>query len=78
MKPSEPASQPTCTVVGILDDGWRGLSGSARDCLRAAALVIGVERTLQLVRHELAASSELRVLDGALAQCQDFRGWNGS
>jgi precorrin-6Y C5,15-methyltransferase (decarboxylating) len=72
MKPSEPAAQPTCTVVGILDDGWHGLSGSARDCLRAAALVIGVERTLQLVRPELAANCELRPLDGALAQCP---GW---
>ncbi len=72
MKPSEPAAQPTCTVVGILDDGWHGLSGSARDCLRAAALVIGVERTLQLVRPDLAANCELRPLDGALAQCP---GW---
>jgi precorrin-6Y C5,15-methyltransferase (decarboxylating) len=72
MKPSEPVPQPTCTVVGILDDGWHGLSGSARDCLRAAALVIGVERTLQLVRPELAANCELRPLDGALAQCP---GW---
>ena len=72
MKHSEPAPRPTCTVVGILDDGWRGLSGSARDCLRAAALVIGVERTLQLVRHELAASSELRALDGTLVLCP---GW---
>ena len=72
MKPSEPASPSTCTVVGILDDGWRGLSGAARDCLRAAALVIGVERTLDLVRPQLAAGSELRALDGALAQCP---GW---
>jgi hypothetical protein len=26
MKPSDPGPRPRCTVVGILDDGWRGLS----------------------------------------------------
>ena len=30
-----------CTLIGILDDGWVGLSDAARARLTAAALVIG-------------------------------------
>ncbi len=67
MKPSDPGPRPRCTVVGILDDGWRGLSEAARDSLRNAGLVIGVERTLRLVRGELAAATECRDLAGGLS-----------
>jgi precorrin-6Y C5,15-methyltransferase (decarboxylating) len=67
MKPSDPSPRPRCTVVGILDDGWRGLSEAARDSLRNAGLVIGAERTLRLVRAELAAATECRDLAGGLS-----------
>ena len=63
MKPSEP-----CTLVGILDDGWSGLSDTARQRLIAADLVIGAERTLELVRQHLPASTVLQDMDGALGQ----------
>lgn len=60
MKPSEP-----CTLVGILDDGWGGLSDTARQRLTAADVVIGAGRTLELVRQHLPASAVLQDMDGA-------------
>ncbi len=63
MKPSE-----TCTLLGILDDGWAGLSDAARQRLATADLVIGAERTLELVRPHLAPSAECRNMDGHLGQ----------
>ena len=55
-------------LIGILDDGWTGLSDTARQHLAAADVVIGAGRTLQLVRALLPASTELKDMDGALAQ----------
>ncbi|MBK8892739.1 MAG: precorrin-6y C5,15-methyltransferase (decarboxylating) subunit CbiE [Propionivibrio sp.] len=63
MKPSKP-----CTLVGILDDGWGGLSDTARQRLTAADVVIGAGRTLELVRQHLPASAVLQDMDGALGQ----------
>lgn len=63
MKLSEP-----CTLIGILDDGWAGLSDTARQRLTAADLVIGAGRTLELVRQFLPASTALQDMDAALAQ----------
>ncbi len=63
MKPLEP-----CTLLGILDDGWGGLSDSARQRLATADLVIGAGRTLELVRPHLAPSAECRDMDGKLGQ----------
>lgn len=57
-----------CAIIGILDDGWAGLSDSARERLAGADLVIGAGRTLALVRPRLAAHAQTRDLDGALAQ----------
>jgi len=57
-----------CTLIGILDDGWTGLSDTARQHLAAADVVIGAGRTLQLVRALLPTSTELNDMDGALAQ----------
>ncbi|MCB4361808.1 precorrin-6y C5,15-methyltransferase (decarboxylating) subunit CbiE [Quatrionicoccus australiensis] len=56
-----------CILLGILDDGWAGLSDAARQHLHAADLVIGAGRTLDLVRPQLAEHSELRDMDGQLA-----------
>ena len=66
MKPSK--TPPACTLLGILDDGWAGLSDTARQRLAAADLVIGAGRTLDLVRPYLAANAQLRDMDGQLGQ----------
>ncbi|MFN4324495.1 MAG: precorrin-6y C5,15-methyltransferase (decarboxylating) subunit CbiE [Azonexus sp.] len=63
MKPDTP-----CTLLGILDDGWAGLSETARHRLAAANLVIGAGRTLDLIRPQLATGTELRAMDGQLAR----------
>lgn len=62
----------TCTVIGILDDGWAGLSDAARTRLRAAGIVIGVGRTLELVRHHLAPAAIVRDMDGALPRVPEW------
>lgn len=54
-------------IVGILDDGWAGLGDAARSALSGAGLVIGVGRTLDLLKTQLPAA-ELRAMDGALAR----------
>lgn len=54
-------------IVGILDDGWAGLGDAARQALSGAGLVIGVGRTLDLLKAQLP-DAELRAMDGALAR----------
>jgi precorrin-6Y C5,15-methyltransferase (decarboxylating) len=56
-----------CSLIGILDDGWAGLSDTARQRLAAADLVIGAGRTLELVRPHLPGSA-LKDMDGVLGQ----------
>lgn len=56
------------SIVGILDDGWAGLSDAARCRLASADFLLGAARTLELVRPHLAAGCELRAMDGALTQ----------
>ncbi|MDR2506697.1 MAG: precorrin-6y C5,15-methyltransferase (decarboxylating) subunit CbiE [Candidatus Accumulibacter sp.] len=56
-----------CALIGILDDGWDGLSEAARRCLAAADLVIGSERALTLVKSRLLSGAEPRPMDGALS-----------
>ncbi len=63
MKPSK-----HCLLIGILDDGWSGLSDTARRRLAAAAVVIGAGRTLELVRPQLPAEAILKDMDGQLGQ----------
>jgi len=58
----------TCTLIGILDDGWDGLAEAARAKLGAANVVIGAGRTLELVRSHLSADVEFKDMDGALGQ----------
>lgn len=43
------------TVVGLGADGWAGLTGTARDALLAAAVVIGAPRQLDLLPAEVSA-----------------------
>ncbi len=56
------------TLLGILDDGWAGLGDAGRAALRKAGLIIGVGRTLDLIRPQLPDGEchELRDMDGAL------------
>jgi precorrin-6Y C5,15-methyltransferase (decarboxylating) len=61
-----------CALIGILDDGWDGLSDTARQCLAAADVVIGAGRTLELVRPQLSVSTMLKDMDGALGQIGDW------
>lgn len=58
----------TVAILGILDDGWAGLGDLARRALSTAGVVIGVGRTLELVRPYLAAGCEVRDMDGALTK----------
>ena len=61
-----------CALIGILDDGWDGLSEAARRHLAVADVVIGAGRTLELVRPHLPASAMLKEMDGALGQIGDW------
>lgn len=63
---SEP--QPPCTLLGILDDGWAGLSDAARDRLGTADVVIGAGRTLALVRPHLRDGVAVHDMGGALGK----------
>lgn len=57
-----------CSLIGILGDGWAGLSDTARQRLAAADVVIGTGRALDLVRPHLAATALLKDMDGALGR----------
>jgi len=59
------------TLIGILDDGWAGLTDNARQRLLSANLVIGAGRTLELVRTHLP-TAELNNMDGALTQVPEW------
>lgn len=61
-------TEPDCTLVGILDDGWTGLGDTARRRLADAALVVGASRTLELVAPHLSAACRHRNMDGALRE----------
>ena len=61
-----------CTLIGILDDGWGGLSDTARERLRTAGAVIGAGRTLDLVRPHLANETACHDMDGALAKVPEW------
>jgi precorrin-6Y C5,15-methyltransferase (decarboxylating) len=58
----------SCCLIGILDDGWAGLSDAARARLLDAGLVIGAARTLELVAAHLPPTATQKDMDGALAQ----------
>ena len=57
----------SCTLIGILDDGWAGLTDQARQRLSNAQVVIGAGRPLALVRDHLPGV-ELKDMDGALSE----------
>lgn len=49
-----PAATPSLHVIGIGADGWDGLAEAARDRVRAAAVVLGGSRHLDLLPAEVA------------------------
>lgn len=61
-------SAKSCTLIGILDDGWAGLSDTARARLAGADLVIGAARTLELVAAQLPVRVTRQDMDGALGE----------
>jgi precorrin-6Y C5,15-methyltransferase (decarboxylating) len=61
-----------CTLVGILDDGWSGLSDTARARLHGARVVIGAGRTLDLVRPHLGDEAVCHDMDGLLAKVPEW------
>lgn len=62
----------TCTLVGILDDGWPSLTDAARGALAAAGLVVGVRRMLDRVAPHLPPNIELRAMDGLLSKVPEW------
>ncbi|BAL26439.1 bifunctional cobalt-precorrin-7 (C(5))-methyltransferase/cobalt-precorrin-6B (C(15))-methyltransferase [Azoarcus sp. KH32C] len=65
-------SDHRCLILGILDDGWDGLSAAGRERLAASRVVIGARRTLDLVAPHLGAEVELRDMDGALGKTPEW------
>jgi precorrin-6Y C5,15-methyltransferase (decarboxylating) len=63
-----PEPQSPCILLGILDDGWAGLTDAARGHLGAAAVVIGADRTLALVRPHLRDGITVHDMSGALGK----------
>ncbi|MDX9716056.1 MAG: precorrin-6y C5,15-methyltransferase (decarboxylating) subunit CbiE [Thauera sp.] len=70
--PSTPPPSSHCSVVGILDDGWPGLSDAARARIATAGCVIGAARTLELVAAHLGPHSACHKMDSAFSR---LPGW---
>ena len=60
------------SLIGILDDGWAGLSDTTRQRLANAQVVIGAGRTLELVRPFLAKNCTTQNMDGALGKVPEW------
>ena len=61
-------SEP-CALIGILDDGWSGLSARAQARLAAADLLIGAQRTLDLIA---AGPQKKQTMDGQLGRVPEW------
>ena len=46
-------TEPWFVVVGIGEDGWAGLTGTARDALEKADIIYGSPRQLELISAEV-------------------------
>lgn len=60
------------TIIGILDDGWAGLSEAAQCRLASADFLLGTARTLELVKPHLAPGCEVRDMDSALTKTPEW------
>ena len=61
-----------CHIIGILDSGLPSLATPVREVLTGASLLIGVQRTLDLVASEIPASVQMRSMDGVLGKVADW------
>ncbi|MBF0219753.1 MAG: precorrin-6y C5,15-methyltransferase (decarboxylating) subunit CbiE [Gammaproteobacteria bacterium] len=59
-------------IIGINNDGIAGLSDRARQRIAQADLIIGVERTLTLLRQGVSATAKLRAMDGVLLKSVEW------
>ena len=62
----------SCSIIGILDDGWRGMSEQAHAKLAVASCVIGAARTLELVAPHLSAQAKQHDMDSALLRVPEW------
>jgi precorrin-6Y C5,15-methyltransferase (decarboxylating) len=73
-------SPDPCALIGILDDGWAGLGDAARARLIEADLVIGAQRTLELIAAYrpcspaglTSAPQKMRAMDGQLGRVPEW------
>ncbi|WP_018605124.1 precorrin-6y C5,15-methyltransferase (decarboxylating) subunit CbiE [Uliginosibacterium gangwonense] len=63
---------PTDTLIGILDNGWAGLTEPARQRIFGAQLIIGAGRTLELIRPHIPTHIECRDMDGHVREVADW------
>lgn len=61
-----------CRILGVLDDGIASLGAKALEYLRAAQLVIGGARTLQMFAAHIEPAAVQRDLTGALSQVPEW------
>jgi precorrin-6Y C5,15-methyltransferase (decarboxylating) len=61
-----------CRIIGVLDNGPRGLTPEALAHVRTADLVIGARRTLDLFADQLAPETRTKDLTGQLAKVPDW------
>lgn len=61
-----------CRILGVLDDGVDSLSAVALAHLRAAQVVIGASRTLQLFEKQIAANATRHDLSSALSKVPEW------
>lgn len=61
---------PRCVIVGILEDGWDGLTDRSREMLLTAGLLVGSAAHLKRLPESLAG--ERRGMDGALSRVADW------
>lgn len=66
-----PMAEP-CRIIGVLDNGPRGLTPEALAWIRSADLVIGARRTLDLFADQLGPETRTRDLSGRFAEVPDW------
>lgn len=62
----------SCHIIGVLDNGLRGLTPEALACIQGADLVIGGTRSLTLFADQLAAKARTRDLTGRHSVLPDW------
>lgn len=63
---------PTDSLIGILDNGWAGLTEHARQRIVTAQVIFGAGRTLDLIRPHIPAHVECHDMDGHIRELADW------